>query len=194
VPYKYSGSISAFKVLYARDPNILNNEHEGRRLRSQYLKASQEYLTFLLLEGVDPKIGLDVTISPPAWAAVRYDSAVASQGKVEAVKYLLEQGADPSDGGIGPFLFCALHSSVEKGHREIVKLLLEHGADPRVEDGKGHDHRQFEQGRRRNNSPAQGKQHSSSPENMSRDEVHQMYRPAHWFQELEVYNQNALSI
>jgi ankyrin repeat protein len=62
--------------------------------------------------------------------------AAASQGKVEAVKYLLEQGAEPNDGGSGPFPFHALHSSVAKEHREIVNLLLEYGADPRIEDGK----------------------------------------------------------
>jgi hypothetical protein len=45
----YSGSISAFKVLYARDPNILNNEHERRGTPlaiAASAKASQEYLSF----------------------------------------------------------------------------------------------------------------------------------------------------
>src|ERR1041384_7860990 len=55
----------------------------------------------------------------------------AARGHIEAVKLLLERGADPNlpEEGIAPHGH-ALYSAVYNGHYEIAKLLLERGAYP----------------------------------------------------------------
>ncbi|MET7253977.1 ankyrin repeat domain-containing protein [Dyadobacter fermentans] len=57
----------------------------------------------------------------------------ALAGRMEIVKLLLENGADPNlpEEGIAP-MGHALHSAVVYNHIDIVKLLLEHGAHPNV--------------------------------------------------------------
>jgi ankyrin repeat protein len=156
----YSGSKDTFNVLSAKSPMILNLEQERRgtplaiALTSQ---ASQEYLLFLLSQGADPNIFSEDTLSPLSLAAGLYDldavklllehgaringssalAAAASRGKVETVKYLLECGADPNDGGNQQISYLPLHSAVEKGHKEIVELLIEHNANPHIHDVDG---------------------------------------------------------
>lgn len=58
----------------------------------------------------------------------------AANGHLEAVKLLLERGADPNlpEEGIAPQGH-ALYSAAANGHYDIATLLLEHGAYPNVE-------------------------------------------------------------
>ncbi|HKV07585.1 MAG TPA: ankyrin repeat domain-containing protein, partial [Thermoanaerobaculia bacterium] len=64
---------------------------------------------------------------------------MAKRGDAQAVKWLLDQGADPNarwdhwDASVTP-----LHLAAAQGHSEVVRLLLEAGADPRLRDSK-HD-------------------------------------------------------
>ena len=157
----YSGSSKSFKALSTKEPAVLNVEQERRGTPLAIAlasRASPEFLLFLLAEGADPNIYGDDTLSPLSLAAGLYPTpdivkillehgaelngssalaAASSMGKVDTVKYLLEKGADPNDGGTRPLPFYALHGAVEKGNHEIFKLLLEHGADPDVRNGKG---------------------------------------------------------
>ena len=59
----------------------------------------------------------------------------AEKGNFEAVKKMLEYGADPNmrnNYGATPLSWAA-----EKGHTEMVKVLLEAGADPNMKNGNG---------------------------------------------------------
>jgi ankyrin repeat protein len=64
---------------------------------------------------------------------------MAKRGDAAAVKWLLEQGADPNarwshwDADVTP-----LHLAIMHGHDEIVRLLFAAGADPKIRDSK-HD-------------------------------------------------------
>jgi ankyrin repeat protein len=56
----------------------------------------------------------------------------------EAVRVLLEAGADPSAPSRNPMKVTALHSAVaDGGHREIAKMLIAAGADPNVKQRHG---------------------------------------------------------
>ena len=59
-------------------------------------------------------------------------------GHLEAVKLLLDRGANPSVLMTNPaFPFAPLHSAMSAGHREIVFLLLGRGADVNLREGGG---------------------------------------------------------
>jgi hypothetical protein len=64
---------------------------------------------------------------------------VAKRGDAEAVRWLLEHGADPNarwshwDAEVTP-----LHLAAAQGHVDVVRLLLAAGADPSIRDSK-HD-------------------------------------------------------
>jgi ankyrin repeat protein len=64
---------------------------------------------------------------------------VAKRGNVEAVRWLLDHGADPNglwnrwDAEVTP-----LHLAAAQGHVDVVRLLLASGADPSIRDSK-HD-------------------------------------------------------
>jgi ankyrin repeat protein len=64
---------------------------------------------------------------------------MAKRNDVAAVKWLLDQGADPNgrwahwDAEVSP-----LHLAASRGHTEVVRLLLGAGADPSIRDSK-HD-------------------------------------------------------
>jgi uncharacterized protein len=66
-------------------------------------------------------------------------SELAKRNGVEAVKWLLDRGADPNarwahwDTDATP-----LHLAASQGHVEVVRLLLDAGADPRIHDSR-HD-------------------------------------------------------
>jgi hypothetical protein len=63
----------------------------------------------------------------------------AKRGDAQAVRWLLDHGADPNDrwshwdAEVTP-----LHLAAAQGHVEVVRLLLEAGADPAIRDSK-HD-------------------------------------------------------
>jgi ankyrin repeat protein len=58
----------------------------------------------------------------------------AAAGNLEAVKLLLERGANPNEPEPGIALDGgALHSAIGGKHYEIVKLLLKHGANPNAD-------------------------------------------------------------
>jgi ankyrin repeat protein len=64
---------------------------------------------------------------------------LAKRGDADAVRWLLDRGADPNarwsqwDAEVAP-----LHLAAAEGHVEVVRLLLEAGADPSIRDSK-HD-------------------------------------------------------
>jgi ankyrin repeat protein len=64
---------------------------------------------------------------------------MTKRGNVEAVRWLLENGADPSarwahwDAEVTP-----LHLAILGDHADVVRLLLDAGADPHIRDTK-HD-------------------------------------------------------
>jgi ankyrin repeat protein len=64
---------------------------------------------------------------------------MAKRNDIEAVKWLLERGADPNgrwahwDADVTP-----LHLAASRGHADVVRLLLDAGADPGIRDSK-HD-------------------------------------------------------
>jgi ankyrin repeat protein len=78
------------------------------------------------------------------WAAVGEPPAgalhlMSKRGDVEAVKWLLAHGADPSaiwshwDSDLTP-----LHLAILANHADVARVLLEAGADPTIKDSK-HD-------------------------------------------------------
>lgn len=54
-------------------------------------------------------------------------------GSIEAVRYLLDCGADINAKSLGGLGFTPLHNAAEQGHAEKVTLLLERGADRTLE-------------------------------------------------------------
>ncbi|KAL8759603.1 MAG: hypothetical protein Q9199_000647 [Rusavskia elegans] len=64
--------------------------------------------------------------------------AACDHGSEEAVRFLLEKGADPNTAGGNIWLGNVerpLHMPAYRGKINIVKLLLEHGADPNIQGG-----------------------------------------------------------
>lgn len=57
-------------------------------------------------------------------------SEAASGGHTEAIKFLLERGADPNT--IGQFMRTPLYRAAFAGHLEACEVLLQNGADPRI--------------------------------------------------------------
>ena len=57
-------------------------------------------------------------------------SEAAAGGANEAIKFLLDGGADPNT--IGHFGRTPLYRAVFAGHTDTIKILLEAGADPRI--------------------------------------------------------------
>ena len=60
-------------------------------------------------------------------------SIACRNGQLEAARFLLARGADPSFEGFNRTP--ALHWAAFSGNREVVELLLAHGADPEQRDG-----------------------------------------------------------
>ncbi len=81
----------------------------------------------------------DPQLITPSGAAAGVLHLMAKRGDLEAVKWLLDHGADPNarwshwDAEVTP-----LHLAALAGHADIVRLLLKTGADLRVRDSK-HD-------------------------------------------------------
>jgi ankyrin repeat protein len=64
---------------------------------------------------------------------------MAKRGDARAVKWLLENGADPNARwGLWDAEVTPLHLAAAQGHADVVRLLLEAGADPTIRDSK-HD-------------------------------------------------------
>lgn len=57
-------------------------------------------------------------------------SEASSGGHIEAIKFLLERGADPNK--IGQFMRTPLYRAAFAGHLEACEVLLQNGADPRI--------------------------------------------------------------
>jgi hypothetical protein len=60
---------------------------------------------------------------------------LAREGRIKAVRPLLDQGVDPN--AMGEFGETALSSAARMGHDHVVKLLIEKGADPELSDYRG---------------------------------------------------------
>lgn len=63
-------------------------------------------------------------------------SVAASAGELPAVKWLVENGANPNRVAVGQ---TALKKAIESNEAEIVSFLLEHGADPNLTYGSRND-------------------------------------------------------
>lgn len=69
----------------------------------------------------------------------------AEEGKLDMVRYLLEQGADVDEVGIEnptderheEYVGSALHRAAFKGHEDVVRVLLEKGANVELKDMRG---------------------------------------------------------
>jgi len=75
--------------------------------------------------------GMDVNVYYSSTAL----SAASAHDKLDVVKYLLEQGADPN---IETFYGSALTVAAKNGHLDVVQTLLAAGADPNVDSSDGH--------------------------------------------------------
>ncbi|CAH1774100.1 unnamed protein product [Owenia fusiformis] len=67
-------------------------------------------------------------------------SEASSGGSMDAVKFLIERGADPNHQG--QFLRTPLYRAAFAGHLDVCQMLLQHGADPRIyaSDGQSPQH------------------------------------------------------
>ncbi|EKX40749.1 hypothetical protein GUITHDRAFT_60244, partial [Guillardia theta CCMP2712] len=75
----------------------------------------------LLVQGVETNFSDE-------WGTTVLQLAV-KQGNVEAVKLLLEHGADPNVASSSDSETTPLHTAIIKGNPEVVLSLIQHGAD-----------------------------------------------------------------
>ncbi len=119
-----SGSAECARVLIEAGADVNVKDAQGRSLL--HLTEHPETVTLLCKAGID-KYALCQGDTPLSWAA--------SLGKIELVKALLENGADPNikmPGGE-----TALMSAVVNNDVEAARLLLEKGADINAGDDGG---------------------------------------------------------
>jgi ankyrin repeat protein len=118
----YRGETAEAETLLPDEPNVFEAASFGREERLEEL-----------LEG-DP--GLARAFSVDGFTALHL---AAFFGRAEAVRLLLDAGADPNAVGtseqIGPVQ--PLHSAAASGRLEGVRLLLERGADVNARQGGG---------------------------------------------------------
>ncbi|KAH9487709.1 hypothetical protein Btru_069463 [Bulinus truncatus] len=113
----YDGNIIVMKQILKEisdidDKNGLGNDIIGRSLRSKHIMCIIE------CEDANGNTAL---------------SEAANGGHADAIKFLLEHGADPNT--IGQFRRTPLYRAAFAGHLEATYILLENGADPRILGG-----------------------------------------------------------
>jgi ankyrin repeat protein len=111
-------SLKSGGSLWRMDPEHAREQQDGRRLADAARRGDSARLRELLSQGipVDARGSDGLTALS---AAVGYDRA-------DAVRILLEHGADPNVFGQHG---TPLHVAAEGGHSAMVELMLEHGAD-----------------------------------------------------------------
>jgi hypothetical protein len=77
-----------------------------------------------------------VGVQPPVMTRISPLHAAVAKFKNDAVKFLLDEGADPN---FGSGLSTPLHAGGYGFNMDGCKMLLERGADPRLVDNKGHN-------------------------------------------------------
>jgi hypothetical protein len=94
----------------------------------------QDFQTFarVAVDGVKPDTEVQsATLKAPVFSLIAYD------GRVPAVRTLLDQGADPNQrasNGATPLMFAAFSSRTSP---ELIEALLKKGADPTLRDANG---------------------------------------------------------
>ena len=167
-----SGSIDLYNTLFTHDPTIIHTPiSDGRETqlgKALSIPSTPAFLTFLLSCGLRPSTD-PFDVSPLVLACGKWQTqplelcaillqhgaplphsgalaAAAASGRVDLVRYLLEQGADVNDAVTNAALIThpcrgnpwpALHAAAEAGHVEVVRMLLGRGADVGVSDEKG---------------------------------------------------------
>ena len=61
----------------------------------------------------------------------------AQEGKIEAVRFLLDRGANIDAKSDSPDDWTALHIAASNGKNDVVRLLIDRGADPSIASKKG---------------------------------------------------------
>ncbi len=164
------GSIELYKVLLSHDPTVIDMDfYDGREFPitvALNIDTSPEFIGFLLSAGADPNVGafgVDClalatrsrvnslklcAMLIESGADVKKSCALsvaARQGRLDVVRYLLQQGADVnnlSNGRARDVLDLShnwppLHTAIEEGYLNVCVLLLDHGADPYTLDKHG---------------------------------------------------------
>jgi len=167
------GNYKAIESLVRRDPGIVNRQIDGvtTLLYVAAYWNQPEIVKLLIDSGANPDLGAGRSeISRPVHAAARQGSArvmkrladagadlnvpggwtseppimtAASEGYLDVVKVLLDEGVDPSTQVVrthsldpdSEYVETTLGEAAREGHADIVELLLEHGAAVTYMDG-----------------------------------------------------------
>ncbi|KAL3426988.1 hypothetical protein PVAG01_00497 [Phlyctema vagabunda] len=127
----YDGNEDMLKVLldHNADPNRVYGDHTyGTALQAAAFQGSIVNVELLVERGA--------LINEPACG--RYGNALhaaCSANRLDVVKFLLAQGADPN--ARGGELSYPIIAAANYGHMEIIELLLEHNAEVNVSGGDG---------------------------------------------------------
>lgn len=167
-----SRSIEMYKTLYTHDPSIIHiticDGRETQLGKALSIPTSPEHIEFLISCGLkpsnDPFHTSTLGLACGRWQTKSVElckillqhgasllhsgalAAAAKSGKMDAVRWLLEQGAHVNDVVTNAALVTqpcrghpwpALHAAIVSGHVEIARLLLDRGAYPELLDEKG---------------------------------------------------------
>jgi hypothetical protein len=118
------GTFDEFRRMLAEHPGLL--DEDGPHML-EYAATNDRFdiMAFLVEAGVDVNAGTGA--DTPLTAAAR-------EGTIEAVRWLLEHGADVN-GLAEPTASTPLEEAIVEGRLEMVKYLLERGADPDILHG-----------------------------------------------------------
>jgi ankyrin repeat protein len=93
-------------------------------------------LKALVATGVDVVHANRIGINPASGFGEQPIHTAASLGSLNALSYLIEEGADPN--APGPKGARPLHYAAKTNSRDLVDALLDYGANPRLKDAERH--------------------------------------------------------
>ena len=146
------GNIAGVREMLAADPSLINSRssldetplgaaaHVGNRAMAEYLlgEGAAPELTASAMLGNDGEVRAAVAADPTLANAtgahgipILFHAVIG--GNVELARFLVEHGADTSQGQTGSLLHAAIHA----GNVEMAKWVLDLGADPNSLDYEG---------------------------------------------------------